>query len=278
MKRPCLDVRGVIFDIDGTLMYPDRPVPGAAEAVRHVKEERGCRVMVLSNSTAQPIQQLVAGLQRAGFPIHLDEAVDMCQLTAKTVEREVDGGEPIYVIGSEHLRYYLREAGLDLVTEPEKAHLLVTAGYGKFCMSDIRAAMAALYGGARYIAVNQDRMGIGPQGLFPGAGALVGAIGYITDLYPELVVGKPSRRPVDEASRRMGLPADECLLVGDSLETDIAAGVAAGVRTALVRSGVSAAEERASWLRHSSGGGQRRICSVRPDLTLASVCDLVTSF
>lgn len=41
----------------------------------------------------------------------------------------------------------------------------------------------------------------------------------------------------------LGLPAAECILVGDRIETDLRMGIEAGMKTALVLTGVTAAPE-----------------------------------
>jgi 4-nitrophenyl phosphatase len=74
----------------------------------------------------------------------------------------------------------------------------------------------------------------------PGTGAIVAALRVCSEARP-VCVGKPEPRFFQAAMRQLGTPADRVLVVGDSLSADIAGGRAAGTRTALMLSGVTAA-------------------------------------
>lgn len=267
-------ILGIAFDLDGTLRYRQEAISGAIQTVRYLKK-RGYKILATSNSSVEPVEITAQCLQKEGFPIERDEIVDICKLTVEVLQEMGKEGQSIFVIGSLHLQEYLRKTGLQVVAEPKKAEILLVGGYGEAYMSDVRAAMEALYCEAQYIAVNKDRLGIDKNGLLPGAGMLVGAIGYVTGVYPKLVIGKPSPRLLQKALTMMNLPPNQCLLVGDSLETDIIAGAAAGMRTALVQTGVTALENRKR--RHLislSGINIGAFNKINPDLIINNVRDL----
>ena len=85
-----------------------------------------------------------------------------------------------------------------------------------------------------------------PEGLVPGAGAVLAAIATSSGRQP-IVIGKPSPLLFQTAARHMDLGPESILVVGDRLETDIAGGQAFGARTALVLSGVSSLQQAAGW-------------------------------
>ena len=100
----------------------------------------------------------------------------------------------------------------------------------------LTSAVMAVSNGARFIATNVDVTYPTPEGLWPGAGALVAAVQAATGVEPE-VAGKPHA-----AMRKLlrdRLSAGESLVVGDRPETDLALGVAEGWITVLVLSGVT---------------------------------------
>src|SRR5262249_56309175 len=76
-------------------------------------------------------------------------------------------------------------------------------------------------------------------GELPDCAAVIGAIEGCTGHAVESIVGKPSLLMLEVALDRLGLAPSECLMVGDRLETDIVMGVRAGLRTALVLTGVT---------------------------------------
>jgi ribonucleotide monophosphatase NagD (HAD superfamily) len=111
------------------------------------------------------------------------------------------------------------------------------------------------------VATNSDRTCPVVGGEVPDAAAIIGAIEGCTGKLPELVAGKPSPLIIDAGLERLGLPPEECLVVGDRLETDIRMGKEAGTTTALVLTGVTREEDLlgSPW---------------QPDMVLQSVAEL----
>jgi 4-nitrophenyl phosphatase len=81
-----------------------------------------------------------------------------------------------------------------------------------------------------------------PEGIGPGAGSLLAAIQAATDVAP-LVIGKPERVMFDVAVQRLGAAPDQTVMIGDRLETDILGAQRAGLRTALVLTGVTTPDQ-----------------------------------
>jgi ribonucleotide monophosphatase NagD (HAD superfamily) len=114
------------------------------------------------------------------------------------------------------------------------------AGYHpEITLHSLTAALRAVLNGARFVAVNQDRMYLGRDGLIPGAGAFVAALEWAAGRGPDVVVGKPSTRILVEAAESVGAPPSSCLFVGDNIEADVAAAHAVGMDALLVYTGVS---------------------------------------
>jgi ribonucleotide monophosphatase NagD (HAD superfamily) len=96
-------------------------------------------------------------------------------------------------------------------------------------------------------------------GLIPGAGVFVAALERAVGRPPDVVIGKPSVRLLHEAADSVGVPAHECLYIGDNPEADIAGAHAAGMDALLVLTGVATAAEE---------------CTEPPEHVLPSVADL----
>jgi 4-nitrophenyl phosphatase len=107
-------------------------------------------------------------------------------------------------------------------------------------------ATLLLRAGTPFVATNSDRTFPTPNGLVPGAGAIVAALQTASDVAP-FVVGKPGPEMYRVALESMGASPEETLVVGDRLETDIAGAQALGCRTALVLSGVATRAEGLAW-------------------------------
>jgi 4-nitrophenyl phosphatase len=100
--------------------------------------------------------------------------------------------------------------------------------------------------GVRFYATNMDKTFPTPRGEIPGAGAWISVITTATNVEP-IVAGKPFPFLMELSLERLGTSKEETLVVGDRLETDIAAGQAIGCPTALVLSGVSTKEQADNW-------------------------------
>jgi len=109
----------------------------------------------------------------------------------------------------------------------------------------LKIATLAIRRGAAYVATNPDRTFPSEEGLIPGAGAIIAAIQAATDVQP-IVIGKPEPAMLLQAARMIGCSPDAMLMVGDRLDTDVLAGKRCGMRTALVLTGVTTAEEVAA--------------------------------
>jgi 4-nitrophenyl phosphatase len=100
--------------------------------------------------------------------------------------------------------------------------------------------------GIPFYATNTDKTFPTPRGQIPGAGAWISVITTATDIQP-IVAGKPFPFLMELSLEKLGTKNEETLVIGDRLETDIAAGQGVGCPTALVLSGVSTREQGESW-------------------------------
>ena len=97
-------------------------------------------------------------------------------------------------------------------------------------------------GGARFIATNPDVVGPSEQGEVPACGAVAAMIAAATDV-EAYFVGKPNPLMMRSALRRLGAHSENTVMIGDRMDTDIAAGVESGLETILVLSGVTRRED-----------------------------------
>jgi HAD superfamily hydrolase (TIGR01450 family) len=131
-----------------------------------------------------------------------------------------------------------------------------------FDYAKLNTALQAVRGGARLIATNPDRTCPTDEGEIPDCAGMMAAVEAVTGQAVDTVVGKPSPIILETALAALGVGADECVIVGDRIETDILMGKRHGLATALVLSGVTRADDP-------------RIAELAPDAVLASVRDLI---
>jgi NagD protein len=247
---------GYVFDLDGTVYLGDALLPGAKRAIETLRAA-GFRVVFLSNNPLQTRAGYAAKLTRLGIPTSPDKVINSSWVLTRWLERESPGAA-LFVIGEPPLLAELRAAGFRLA-QPNTGSSgrwlgeieFVVASFDRtFDYRKLQIAFDAIRAGARFIATNADRYCPTPplppyrggRGGLPDARAVIGAIEGCTGQRVEVVVGKPSPITARAILDRLQLPASDCIIVGDRLETDIRMGQEAGMATAVVLTGVTTPE------------------------------------
>lgn len=232
--------RAYLFDVDGTLIRPDRAIPGAAEAISTLKAH-GKAVRAVTNNSSLTRHAVAERFRRFGLPLDDGEAFSALWATARFVAEESPGAR-VFAFGAPGMREELAEAGL-IVRDDVDVDYVVTGRFPEIGDRAITTAMRALLAGARFVAVNVDRYYLGTDGLIPGAGAAAAPLERAAGRPPDVVVGKPSITIVEEAVASVGFAPPECLFVGDNLEADVVAAHTAGLPALLVLTGVTTRAE-----------------------------------
>lgn len=227
-------IKGVILDLDGTVYWGAKAVPGAVEFVDFLRRQ-GIPYLFVTNRANRPPEEIRDQLQGMGIVCAVANILTSSQATAQYLKKGT-----VYFIGEEGIRRALEEAGLK-VTEEAPDYVVVSFDR-EFSYEKLTKACRFIGAGAKFVATNSDRALKTDKGLLPGTGALVAAVAAGSGVEPE-VVGKPQGLIMDMALRRLGLRAEEVLAVGDSVHTDIPAGMRVGMPTALILTGVSTRED-----------------------------------
>lgn len=237
--------RLAILDLDGTLFRGGAPIPHAVETVDAMRRE-GMGICYLTNNSSQTVSDYVAKLSGLGFEVRPEEVVSSATGAATVCcER---GWNSVFVIGEPGLVRTFEDAGIEVrnavdgrstATDDPDAPTVVIGICRSFTYALLAAAMTPVRRGANFLATNRDTTyPVEGGNLVPGAGSLVAALAACSDREPE-VVGKPEPTLVQMALARFGVRPDEALMIGDRLDTDIEAGIRAGVPTHLVLTGVT---------------------------------------
>ncbi len=231
---------GYVFDLDGTIYLGDALLPGAKRTIETLRAI-GSRILFLSNKPLQTRADYAAKLTRLGIPTSPDEVINSSWVLIRWLKREAPGAA-LFVIGEPPLLAELRAAGFRLTDQAAEVEFVVTSFDRTFDYHKLQIAFDAIRSGARFIATNADRYCPTPTGGLPDAAAVIGAIEGCTGKSVEVVVGKPSHITTCAILDRLQLPATECIIVGDRLETDILMGQEAGMATGVVLTGVTTPE------------------------------------
>src|SRR5690348_2721093 len=228
--------------MDGVLMHEGDALPGAADFLqRLVEKER--RFLVLTNNSIFTPRDLAARLVRSGLNVPEEAIWTSALATADFLHTQLPGGSA-YVIGEAGLTTALYEAGYTLTdTAPDFVVLGETRTYS---FEAITRAIRLIGKGARFIATNPDVTGPSPEGPLPATGAVAAMITRATGAEPYFV-GKPNPMMFRSAMNQIEAHSESTIMIGDRMDTDVVAGIEAGLETVLVLSGSTRVTDVASF-------------------------------
>lgn len=227
-----------LIDLDGTLYRGNQPIPHAKEFIQTLRRLNVPFLFITNNSTTRP--EVVAERLRVKFGIDArDEEVYTSALaTADYLQKQQ--AKTAYVIGEEGLHAAIKQAGV--VETKNNPEYVVVGLHRSVTYQDVEEAALAIQNGATYVLTNADTNYPTERGLLPGAGS-IGAMVEVAGRKKPIVIGKPGKNMITEALDQLKVSADETLMVGDNLDTDILAGQQSGVDTLMVLTGVSTLED-----------------------------------
>lgn len=252
-------IRAIISDMDGVLWRGMQPLPGLGDFFAYLFRNKIPFALATNNSskTQQDYVDKLAALGVGGLlPSHI---VTSGTATASYLQTEYPAGTQIYVVGGAGLKRILSSAGFTLVDD--HAALVVCGIDVDLTYDKVRKATLLIRAGAGFIGTNPDTSFPAPEGLVPGAGSILALIEAASG-QPPIVIGKPARGMFEAALRELGAGAQETLMIGDRIGTDIKGAQALGIKTALVLTGV---EDQAS-LEKSD---------IKPDYVFKGLPDLI---
>jgi NagD protein len=221
-----------LTDMDGVLVHEEQALPGASEFIAAL-QEHGRRFLVLTNNSIYTARDLRARLLRSGIDVPEDAIWTSALATAQFLGEQMPGGSA-YVIGEAGMTSALHEVGFVMTDrDPDYVVLGETRTYS---FEAITRAIRLIERGARFIATNPDVTGPSPEGPLPATGAVAAMIRQATGIKPYFV-GKPNPLMMRSALNRIEAHSETTVMVGDRMDTDVVAGLEAGLRTILVLSG-----------------------------------------
>jgi HAD superfamily hydrolase (TIGR01450 family) len=236
-------IRALILDMDGVLWRGDQPL-GDLPKIFNTLHERGYRVALATNNATLSIMDYQLKIRRFGVELEDWQIVNSSQAVGHFLKQRFPKGGNVYIVGESGLIDTLASYGF---LQDDQDVLAVVAGMDRYLTYEkLRKATLLIRKGTMFVGTNPDRTYPLPEGLVPGAGAILAALEAATDCAP-LIIGKPAPEMYRVALERLAVPAEQTLVVGDRLETDIAGAQTIGCQTALVLSGVTTKEAAIAW-------------------------------
>ena len=256
MRNPA-DIECWLTDMDGVLVRENHEIPGASNLIERWVDTSH-RFLVLTNNSIFTPRDLSARLQMSGLTIPEENIWTSALATARFLADQQPGAR-LFVFGEAGLTTALHEAGFILTdTEPDYVVLGETRTYS---FEAITKAVRFIVDGARFICTNPDATGPSKEGPLPATGAVAAMIESASRRKP-YVVGKPNPMMFRSALNRIEAHSENTAMIGDRMDTDMVAGMEAGLFTVLVLSGITKRENIDAY-------------PYRPNLVLDSVDDLI---
>ncbi len=229
-----------LFDLDGTVYLGEELIAGADRVIAGLRAA-GKKIAFLSNKPIADCASYADKLTRLGIPASPQDIVNSSAALALFLQQELPAGR-VLVIGEQPLIEELQGAGIRIVEQARQAEAVVVSWDRAVTYDKLNEATQALLAGARFFA-------------------FIAFLEAASGRKVEAVAGKPAPLMVQMALKRLGVPCQRALMVGDRLQTDVGVGKAAGCATALVLSGATSRQDLQS-------------SSLQPDFVLDSIADL----
>jgi NagD protein len=250
-------IESYLMDMDGVIVRENHLVPGADHFVKRLREA-GKRYLILTNNSRHTPRDLAAHLRRLGLDVTDEDIWTSALATARFLGDQRPNGTA-FVIGESGLTTALYEAGY---TQTDHAPDYVVLGETRtYSFERITQATRLILGGARFIATNPDDTSPSPEGPLPATGSVAAMISRASGVKP-YYVGKPNPLMMRSALRTIDAHSQTTVMIGDRMNTDIIAGIEAGMRTILVLTG-------------STARGEAETFPFRPTRIVDSIADLV---
>jgi 4-nitrophenyl phosphatase len=240
-------IKALILDMDGVIWKADAPIGDLPSIFKRIRE-RGLKFVFATNNGTKTPQEYQKKLAELGVEIDPAQMVTSAMGVAFILAKKFPSDTKVFMIGEEGIRVALQEKGFEILSleNASQAQMFVMGIDRKINFEKFTEATLLVRAGIPFYATNTDKTFPTPRGEIPGAGAWISVITTATGVEP-IVAGKPFPYLMELSLEKLGTSREETLVVGDRLETDIAAGQGMGCPTALVLSGVSKRSQADTW-------------------------------
>jgi NagD protein len=247
---------GYLIDMDGVIYRGSELLPGAESFIRELRR-LDVPYRFLTNNSQRSRRDVAIKLRRLGIDADEEHVFTCAMATARFLAQQKPHGTA-YVIGEGGLLTALHNNGYAVVDrEPD----YVVVGEGRTLTFEmLEVGLRMIRGGAKLVATNLDPSCPTQDGLRPGCGSIVAMLESASGVRA-FGVGKPSPLMMRAARKELGLRAEQTVMIGDTMDTDILGGVQLGYRTILVLSG-------------GTDRGDLSRFAYQPDLVVESIANL----
>lgn len=251
-----------LIDMDGTVYYGEEPVEGVNDALDYLRD-RGVETFFLTNYAGAERNSYSEKLESMGIDASADDVVTSGWLTARYISQKHPEAD-VFVLGEEGLKKEIRNQGIKVAETCESPDIVVLSNKHDLNYVDLTEVLRGVDEDTLLLGTNPDETIPGEGGEIPGAGAIISAVESMTGKEATLI-GKPSENTVKTVTEMKDVSPQDCMMIGDRINTDMLMGQENGMETVLVLSGVTDRSQADS-------------SDIDPDHVLDSIADISSVF
>ena len=227
-------IKSWLTDMDGVLVHEGQALRGAAQLIKQWQDSE-TPFLVLTNNSIYTPRDLSARLRATGLDIPEERIWTSALATAAFLNKQKPYGSA-YVLGEAGMTTALHEIGY--VQTDQNPDYVVLGESRNFNFDNLTKAIRLINNGARFIATNPDATGPSAEGVLPATGSVAALITKATGREP-YIVGKPNPMMFRSAMNKISAHSESTGMIGDRMDTDVVAGIEAGLHTVLVLTGIA---------------------------------------
>ena len=235
-------IQAVVMDMDGVLWRGDKPMNGLQEMFIWLHEQDIPYMLATNNSGKTPAEYVAKLASMDVKGVTESRILTSGIATATYLQSRYAPGTRMFVVGGNGIRTALDDSGFDISGESDDPIEVVVVGIDlDLNYERMKQATIAILAGAEFIGTNPDVTFPTPDGLAPGAGSVIAMLESATE-QKATIIGKPYPAMFETALATMNVSAENALMIGDRINTDITGAQGVGMQTALVFTGVTTPE------------------------------------
>lgn len=230
---------GFFFDLDGVIWKGNELLPGSKQLIELLNSEQK-KVGFLSNNSTKSLDQYISKFKKLGIPASEDQVINSSLVTVEYLNRKHYENKTVYIIGEDGMKETFRKAGYNVVLseqDEEKVSAVLVGMDRSFTYDKLTVAIHFCLKGADFIGTNPDPLFPTPEGYFPGAGSMIGALQSALGYGPEKICGKPDPLMANIMIDRFHLKPEKTVMIGDRVTTDLQLAINAMIKPVLIKTG-----------------------------------------
>jgi len=228
-------IKGLVTDIDGTLILHGKPIAGAIEAINTLRK-RGIKLRFITNTTGRSPSQLADMLISLGFDVEAHEILTSVTACADHLKANFSNKGGYFAV-PDNTAQILENLGIHVSNDEESAEYIVIGDLKEsFDYPLLNRLFNYVYQGAHIIAFHRNPFFFEEQKVWLDSGAFTRVFENIANV-KATITGKPSPALFESAIASMALLPEQVCVVGDDVQSDILGANKAGLRSILVETG-----------------------------------------